>query len=1560
MVPRTVLTRRPFNKITAANNSNFTKKFNTGNLQQDLKDKGMIDSGCSRHMTGNISYLTDYKEIDGGFIAFGDNSKRGKITGKGKIRTDKLDFEDLTDESHVLLKVPRKDNMYNVDLKNVIPQGGLTCLFAKSTPDESNLWHKRLGHAEAVNHAESHLMPADLLFSQNSKESPDVGFKHQGERKEGMNESGNQIKGKDSEVPSIEEPRINQEKDDYINSTNNINNVSDGNNTNNVNAVSSIVNAAGIEVNAVDPKSSIELPDDPNMPELKDIVYSDDDEDVGAEADMNNLDAFMSISPIPTTRIHKDHPVEQIIGDLHSAPQTRRMTNNLEEHEAIQDEILQLKLQKVWTLVDLPNGKRAIGTKWVYRNKKDKRGIVIKNKARLVAQGYTQEEGIDYDEVFAPVARIEAIRLFLAYASFKDFVVYQMDVKSDFLYGKIEEEVYVCQPLGFEDPDFPDRVYKVEKALYGLHQAPRAWYETLSTYLLDNGFQKRKIDKTLFIRRVKDLLYVPDSGSDTNNVFPSWVFPPRTPGHEFAIKDLGDLSYFLGLEVSYTNDGLFLSQAKYATDVLTRAALLDIQDRETKQVIAQGLCEDGLYVLRDTPMALAATVGVSRKASFELWHNRLGHVSFDVISTLNKLGVLDVTSILPKPNICKPCQLSKSQRLPFELNSKRSSYPLDLIHCDLWGPAPVSSDGYLYYVIFVDDYSRFTWFYPLKTKSGFYTVLSAFIKLVQTQLSRKIKVFQSDGGTEFVNHTVRKIFEDNGTLHRLSCPYTPQQNGRAERKHRHLVETGLAMLFHAHVPASYWVDAFSSATYIINRLPTKLLGNHSPFELLYSRLPNYTNFRAFGCLVYPYLRDYSAHKLAPRSIPCVFIGYNPQYKGYKCLDPDSSRIYITRHARFDEVTFPFASTANPNALSTLQLCTFLEDGPPISDAPVPESRPTDTRPSSSSPCGLCPVPTTAAEPIHEPDSTPSSPYSSEDDNPPTDSDDVSSHGAPPAPPATAPTEPSSVHQMKTRSKSGIFKTKHSPDFVSLTSHALHAALFSLVQPKGFKSAAKHPQWMAAMHDEMEALKQNCTWTLVPRPSASNIVGSKWVYRIKYHADGSVERFKARVVAQGFTQIPGLDYSHTFSPVVKASTVRIVLSLAVLHRWRLHQLDVKNAFLHGHLNETVYMEQPPGFIDPQFPNHVCKLSKALYGLKQAPRAWFHRLSSFLLAHGFVCSRADTSLFVFTKDSCIMYLLVYVDDLILTGNNESLLTSFTTRLNQEFAIKDLGDLSYFLGLEVSYTNDGLFLSQAKYATDVLTRAALLDSKPVSTPLAANEVFVTGGSLFANPTLYRSLVGALQYLTITRPDLSYAVNQASQFLHAPTDAHFQSVKRILRYVKGTITYGLIFRRPHSNSILGYSDADWARCIETRRSTYGYSIFLGGNLVSWSAKKQPTVSRSSCESEYRAMANTAAEIIWITHLLRELHALPPDRPTLLCDNKSALFMSQNPVSHKRAKHIDLDYHFVRELVASGKLYTKFIPTKLQVADIFTKSLSRPQFEYFRSLLRLGPPPIRLRGDIR
>ncbi|GJS61779.1 putative ribonuclease H-like domain-containing protein [Tanacetum coccineum] len=424
------------------------------------------------------------------------------------------------------------------------------------------------------------LWTQDPPFSSSPKDSPDAGFKPSGEEEKKDAEDP----GKDSEIPSTEEPRINQEKDASVNSTNNIN------------IVSPTVNAASIEDNVVDENIVYGCADDPNIPELEDIVYSDDDEDVGAEADMNNLDAFMPVSPIPTTRIHKDHPVEQIIRDLNSAPQTRRMTKNLKEHE-------------------LPNGKRAIGTKWVFRNKKDERGIVIKNKARLVAQGYTQEEGIDYDEVFAPVARIEAIRLFLAYASFKDFVVYQMDVKSAFLYGKIKEEVYVCQPPGFEDLDFPDRVYKVEKALYGLHQAPRAWYETLSTYLLDNGFQRGKIDKTLFIRRDKgDILlvqvYVDDIifGSTKKSLCTEFE---KMMHKKFQMSSMGELTFFLGLQHTMEThkpllkyvDGKDVDEHLYRSMI---GSLLYLTSLRPDIIYLKGQPKLGLWYPKDSPFNLVA------------------------------------------------------------------------------------------------------------------------------------------------------------------------------------------------------------------------------------------------------------------------------------------------------------------------------------------------------------------------------------------------------------------------------------------------------------------------------------------------------------------------------------------------------------------------------------------------------------------------------------------------------------------------------------------------------------------------------------------------------------------------------------------------------------------------------------------------------------------------------------------------------------------------------------------------------------------------------------------
>ena len=340
------------------------------------------------------------------------------------------------------------------------------------------------------------------------------------------------------------------------------------------------------------------------------------------------------------------------------------------------------------------------------------------------------------------------------------------------------------------------------------------------------------------------------------------------------------------------------------------------------------------------------------------------------------------------------------------------------------------------------------------------------------------------------------------------------------------------------------------------------------------------------------------------------------------------------------------------------------------------------------------------------------------------------------------------------------------------SSLLHA-LLNTSEPKGFKFATKHPGWLATMNDELTALHSNKTWELVPRPPNTNIVGSKWVFRTKYLSEGYIDRFKARLVAQGFTQTPGLDYDHTFSPVVKASTVRVILTLAVMQHWPLHQLDVNNAFLKGLLSNPVYMEQPPGFIDPRFPHHVCCLRKALYGFKQAPIAWFQRFCSFLLHLGFIGSKANPSLFSYHHNTATLYLLVYVNDIILTGNNQFAIQTILAKIRAEFAIKDSGHLSYFLGLQVHYGANGIFLSQAKNAHDILERAKLLDVKSISTPLASGIRLTSTGDPFPNPTIYRSLVGALQYLTITHPDLSYVVNFVSQLLQAPITDHFQVVK-------------------------------------------------------------------------------------------------------------------------------------------------------------------------------------------
>ncbi|KAL5706290.1 hypothetical protein ACHQM5_024479 [Ranunculus cassubicifolius] len=436
-----------------------------------------------------------------------------------------------------------------------------------------------------------------------------------------------------------------------------------------------------------------------------------------------------------------------------------------------------------------------------------------------------------------------------------------------------------------------------------------------------------------------------------------------------------------------------------------------------------------------------------------------------------------------------------------------------------------------------------------------------------------------------------------------------------------------------------------------------------------------------------------------------------------------------------------------------------------------------------------------------------------------------------------------------------------------------------------------------MGAEFNALQQNGTWSLVPPHPDMNVLPNKWVFKIKRKADGSIERRKARLVANGFHQQEGIDYTETFSPVVKHATIRTVIALAVHHNWPIRQLDVQNAFLHGFLSEEVYMRQPAGFIDPNFPSYVCKLHRSLYGLKQAPRAWFKRFSNYLEDLGFQESKSDYSLFTFKEGSFLIILLIYVDDILITGNNSSYVAKFIQQLGQLFSMKDLGPLNFFLGIEATYKDGGLYLTQTRYTVDLLSRTKFLDVKPVSSPAQAGQkLSLYDGELLHDASQYRSVVGALQYLTITRPDISYAVNQVCQFMHKPTTTHWTAVKRILRYLKHTHDNGL-FYRPSSLRIEAYSDADYAGNPDDRHSTGGYCIYLGYNPISWSAKKHKTISRSSTEAEYRQLAYTAAEISWLRSLFKDLGVtLSP--PTIWCDNISSISLASNPVFHSKMKH--------------------------------------------------------------
>jgi histone deacetylase 1/2 len=530
--------------------------------------------------------------------------------------------------------------------------------------------------------------------------------------------------------------------------------------------------------------------------------------------------------------------------------------------------------------------------------------------------------------------------------------------------------------------------------------------------------------------------------------------------------------------------------------------------------------------------------------------------------------------------------------------------------------------------------------------------------------------------------------------------------------------------------------------------------------------------------------------------------------------------------------------------------------------------------------------------------------------------------------------------MVTRARAGIYKPN--PRYANVATVPDPPDV-----PSSIHAALRDDDWRLAMQEEHNALLRNRTWRLVPRPPGVRVLSGKWILKNKLCPDGSLERRKARWVLRGDVQRPGIDFDQTFSPVVKPATIRAVLTLAASNQWPVHQLDVSNAFLHGTLKETVYCQQPTGFVDADHPDYVCLLDKSLYGLRQAPRAWYQSFAAYLHSIGFVTTGSDASLFVLRRGTDTAWLLLYIDDIVLTASSATLLRRIIHDLCGAFAMKDMGPLHYFLGIQVRRTTEGFFLHQQQYAEDILDRAGMLNCKPASTPVdTKSKVSTKDGVPLHDKTFYRSVAGALQYLTITRPKIAYAVQQACLHMHDPHDVHWNIIKRILRYVRGTTEHGVLLRASPSTALTAYTDADWAGCPDTRRSTSGFCIFLGDALVSWSSKRQAVVSRSSAEAEYRGVANAAAECCWLRNLLQELHIDVNKASIIFCDNVSAVYLSDNPVHHKRTKHVELDIHFVRERTALGQLRVLHVPTRYQYADIMTKGLTTALFEEFRDSL--------------
>jgi hypothetical protein len=908
--------------------------------------------------------------------------------------------------------------------------------------------------------------------------------------------------------------------------------------------------------------------------------------------------------------------------------------------------------------------------------------------------------------------------------------------------------------------------------------------------------------------------------------------------------------------------------------------------------------------------AIIMAVRSGIKPGVTTWHSRLGHIGLpnlkrmivdDSVTGLN-ITARDIDAEQDK--MCDPCQKGKMVRPPFPKSSTTVNGALDLLHMDLCGPLEDTRGGNQYIATYKDDHTHMSWIQLAPSKKNMAKLIKQQIQLLETETGRSVKAIRTDNGREYVNKELSSYLADKGIRHDTTMPYTPQQNGEAERLNRTLQEKVRPMLSESKLPLDMWGEAITVANYLRNVSPVAGQAK-TPWELYYGTKPDLSHLRTFGCRAYVLIpKQLRTHKMAEVSEAGIMVGYATNGKGYRIL-MDTGDVKCSRDVHFDENTFPG------------------EDAPPPLD-------PADS--DSDSECDDAPEEEEEQGP--QPDPQAGNGNQSESDS-----------GTPPPSPSSSPDSPVPP-PAPSRPKRPI---------VTPIRYRVPIGLVKVAEPLTYQEAIAREDgelWQTATDEEMTSLLENDTWEVVKKPADANIIDVKWVYKIKYDTTGNVSRYKARLVAKGYKQVEGIDYNEVFAPVSKYATIRVLLAVAAAEDLELQLLDIKTAFLNGVLEEEVYISNPPGY--PQGPpGTVLRLKKTLYGLKQAPRAWHQRLDAELTKLGFTSSMSDPGLYIHTSESTRVYLMIYVDDILIASNDKDLIRDLKQELMTTFDARDMGDVESYLGMKIVRDRGSriIKLSQGLMTKNLVEKYGMEDSKTKSTPLGLNIKLTAdeGEPLDTDIYPYSQLVGSMMYLAVcTRPDIAYAVGALARFMAKPTTVHWQAAKGVLRYLSGTTDYGITFG-PGELELLGYCDADFAGDTDTRRSTTGFVFLLGGGSISWSSKRQATVAVSTTEAEYMGAAAAVKEALWLRNLLSDF-GLDITPVKIYGDNQSTLKLLRNPISTLRSKHIDVIYHFARERVMKGDITFAYVNTSKMLADMLTKAIPTGKHEECCKGISVGP----------